>query len=111
MRLKHVQIVERDIKGAKGFLKGTIVHTVGIIDFPVPIFWAEDAGESLAFIDQSNHQNTTPLNTSDAIENFQSPYSYFGILHTYNHITTIPSFGTTEPFISQVQTLDDQNIA
>ncbi|CAG8493967.1 1494_t:CDS:1 [Dentiscutata heterogama] len=40
----------------------------------------------------------------------KSPCSNFGTSHIFNHITTIPSFATTESFIVQGQTLNDQNI-
>ncbi|CAG8738118.1 11370_t:CDS:1, partial [Dentiscutata erythropus] len=58
-----------------------------------------------------NHEPTLITASINPNEEFQSSYSNFGTPHINNSITTILSFGTTEPFISQVQTLGDQNIA
>ncbi|CAG8757434.1 30850_t:CDS:1, partial [Racocetra persica] len=71
-----------------------------------------------AFFDQRqtlNDQNIVLINpydpffetTGTLIDHEPTPnHSYI-----YNHITTIPSFGTTDAFIGQGQTLDDQNAA
>ncbi|CAG8744028.1 14120_t:CDS:2, partial [Racocetra fulgida] len=52
---------------------------------------------------------TTPITTS--INLYETITSDFVTSHTYNHIATIPSFGTTDAFVGQGQTLYDQNTA
>ncbi|CAG8688136.1 15009_t:CDS:2 [Dentiscutata erythropus] len=70
-------------------------------------------GITEAFIDQEltpNYQNNTLINTYEiTTKEFQSPYSTIETPRISNHITTIPSFGTIEPFIVQGQTLNDQS--
>ncbi|CAG8805830.1 30191_t:CDS:1, partial [Racocetra persica] len=55
------------------------------------------------------NQEPTPITTS--INLYETIISDFVTSHTYNHITTIPSFGTTDAFVGQEQTLYDQNTA
>ncbi|KAF0515231.1 hypothetical protein F8M41_017349 [Gigaspora margarita] len=62
-------------------------------------------GEFIGQEPTQNHQNITPINT------YETTSSNFGTSHVYNNITTVPSFGTIDAFIGQVQTLDDQNTA
>ncbi|CAG8550983.1 27138_t:CDS:1, partial [Racocetra persica] len=55
------------------------------------------------------NQEPTPITTS--INLYETITSDFVTSHTYNHISTIPSFRPTNAFIGQGQTLDDQNTA
>ncbi|CAG8834964.1 29082_t:CDS:1 [Gigaspora margarita] len=59
-------------------------------------------GEFIAQEPAQNHQNTTPINTYETT---------ISTSYAYNNNTTFPSFGTSDVFIGQGQTLDDQNTA
>ncbi|CAG8492672.1 8667_t:CDS:1 [Racocetra persica] len=64
---------------------------------------------SLRITETLINQELTQITTS--INPYETTTTHLGTSHTYNHISTIPSFGPTYAFIDQGQTLDDQNIA
>ncbi|CAG8781438.1 3217_t:CDS:2, partial [Racocetra fulgida] len=89
------------VEGVKDLLKGTFVHSVEDMDLTVSLSRVEDAGEGLDGASINFHE--------PSLINQGTTTTHLGTSHTYNNIATIPSFGTTDVFIDQGQTLNDQN--